>query len=308
MVKSSASSQIFPSNHHHPHQKDPKSSSSTSHTVMVASSLTSSNVTDSRSRFAEAWSNAHEQQQSDQGQTSDVAQQEYTSNESETLTPYSRPSPHPNEAPLSGQALKKLGGLLGMVSKGAASTATLTPIKLLRKVEAMETLMSHVRGGVLPAGELDLGSAFHELENAPMESLSPELQKLKLGWDQDPLLPGSFRDAERRINQLLRANGEMHKLHVVFSGWRNDTSTDPPTRVRNTQRESDEEAMLQGEQLDDLRARKPELYEKVVNIMAELIPPGAVSQPRPKRQIKKQVSRVRVLFPFDDADCDPSQI
>lgn len=144
----------------------------------------------------------------------------------------------------------------------------------------MVTLMDHVKGGPVPENELELATFRDELEDAPMESLSPELQELKRGFEHMPIDPASPKGIERRINEALRAGGETEYFKIVHGAFRIDTSTVPPSRVPKSGQDHNEQQRRQLERYNDLRARKPQLYLTVGLIMSELFNSLPRAQPQ----------------------------
>lgn len=188
----------------------------------------------------------------------------------------SSPSPRAVNYTLSGVAFKKLMALYRTVTKHSATA--LTPLQLARKVLATDALLHRARGGMILEDELELDDAQDELEDAPMESLSPELQALKRGFEELPIDTASAKGIERRINELLLSAGETRKLKVIFSSLRVDISTKPPTRVAKTEGELREEQFKHTEYTNEIRKRNPKLFFIIAKLVSELNRPRPLSR------------------------------
>lgn len=124
-------------------------------------------------------------------------------------------------------------------------------------------------GVKVPYWTTDLIQWILELENAPMDSLSPQLQELKLGFEQMPLDPTKSKGIERRVNEALIAAGEEPGIKLIFSDRKLDRSTIPPTRVIKTAKDRNEGFAEREKRLKDLRKHNRKLYATVMAIMAE---------------------------------------
>lgn len=163
------------------------------------------------------------------------------------------------------------------IMSGEAATANPpAPAKLVRGIVELAPIIALVTdkhrerlpaGKKLPYWDADLIYAVMELEDVPMDSLSPQLQDMKLGFKQLSLDPSKPKGVERRINEALRLAGEPG-IKTVFSEWRIDHSTVPPSRIRKTDRERLESVRESQERIRELEQRKPELYTTIEEIVA----------------------------------------
>lgn len=116
----------------------------------------------------------------------------------------------------------------------------------------------------------DVVQCILELEEAPMNSLSPQLQQLEQGFEEIPLDARKPMGIERRVNTALHeGGGEEKRIKLVYSDWKLDRSTTPPTRVVKTDKDRLEGTTEREKYLADLKKRKPRLYAQALAILAE---------------------------------------
>lgn len=114
--------------------------------------------------------------------------------------------------------------------------------------------------------EARFSQAVDELDEASIELLPPELRDIKRGWDQMTKKPQfELRHVERRINELLRADGE-EELKLPSINDRMDRSLRIPTRVPKTKAELQEQSNIFRDRTKDLIKRKPELWAAITQV------------------------------------------
>lgn len=116
--------------------------------------------------------------------------------------------------------------------------------------------------------EATMTQAIDELDEATLELLPPPLQVLKRGVDEMASPHIEYRRVERRINALLRAAGEA-EVEMPNVKDRMDRSLPIPTRVRKTDEEKKEQRKELESRLKDLKLRKRELHDAILQIMKE---------------------------------------
>lgn len=113
-----------------------------------------------------------------------------------------------------------------------------------------------------------LVAAMDEVDEAPWESLTPELQQVREWFDSGPKLPFAPRIVERRINEALRANGE-GELRMPFVDDFLDRKRDPPRRTKKSPQQLERERRQLTVRLKDLKRRKPQLHTTITNLIEE---------------------------------------
>lgn len=118
--------------------------------------------------------------------------------------------------------------------------------------------------------ELQLDEVIEELDEAPLDSLSPVFQDLKLGFEELRKDMKTMRGVEIRANRLLSAAGEP-PLAMLTKRVTMDRSQIPPIRRPRTEAEVEAESEQMWERLDELKDRKPELYNAIHDLMIEIL-------------------------------------
>lgn len=227
-------------------------------------------LAESRRRFAEAVSGSQAQQQQVKSQSQsnkDASKQQSAQGQASGKAASSSSAPVPLDHTLSAPALYKLATLGKIISEDASRE--LTALELARGVTDLEAAMVRARMGGLARDEAVLCDAVMELEDVPMDSLSPQLQKLKRGFSELPPTPNTPDEVERRINEVLQNAGE-RTIKISHSAYRLDHSTVPPTRVVKTEEDRKLDGVQDMQYFAELRKRKPRLQRRVAKIMSEL--------------------------------------
>lgn len=268
-----------------------------------ASRLLEEKASESRQRFAEDALRA-------QHSTSQESTRAPWINSNSTVSsPSSRSSLLPPNFTLTPIAAAKLTEMYDLW----VSDKVATPPSLLEVVQLIVALEPHalsfteedrkkkLPGMKVPTWDDDLIQAVMELEDASMDSLSPKLQFLKLGFEQIQLDPHKPKGIERRDSEALRAGGEPADFNTVYSDWRIDRSSIPPTRVQKTHRDRLEETMAREKSLKSLRRRKPKVHASVMAILAEefsFMPTSGGHAPErlPSGRMSQKVSEILDLY------------
>lgn len=129
-----------------------------------------------------------------------------------------------------------------------------------------------LRGAGPPPEELHgLTASVQELEYVEADTLSYEFRNLKEGLKKLPREDSAPMGVARRIDALLEESGEP-ALNMISERFRVDRSTTPPTRVRRTQREVDEQTRQFRVRLGIMQRTKPRLYAAVEKLLNEKDP------------------------------------